>query len=350
MTDGTPVKREPPSDFSQLFTIIRYELLKHLRSRRLLGSIAVTMLIVALIYAIPPALGNPYTGHMAQDMEVRIQPPAFGSFAFLNHSHPINATIVIHVNGTLLPETNWTYNDQMNSVIFFQNLSGKQVVADFDFKEDATDFAETFMQFTSTLIIIFVTFFGADALTSEFQNRTAYLLFPNPLRREVMFIGKFIASFAASLCMVGLFYLAIVALSVASIGDVAQYILLSFGFSALFLMACLAVSFFVSSIMKGSTGAIILTFFLLLMIVPIIQSVGMISGMKMWFLITFVGDLASTSLNWDNYPVDHSETVMGFTYYSYYPDPGTSVITMIAYVIIFCAMAVFLFRRRELTG
>jgi ABC-2 type transport system permease protein len=350
MTDSAPVKREPPSDMSQLLTVIRYELLKHIRSRRLVGSIAVTMLIVVLIYAIPPALGHPYTGHMAQDMEVLIQPPAPGSYAFLNHSHPVNASIVIHVNGTLLPNTNWTYDDEMNAVIFLQDLRGKQVVADFDFKEDPTDFAETFMQFTSTLIIIFVTFFGADALTSEFQNRTAYLLFPNPLRREVMFLGKFIASFAASLCMVGLFYLVIVALSVATIGGVAQYIALSFGFSALFLMACLALSFFVSAIMKGSTGAIILTFFLLLMIIPIVQSVGMFSGMKMWFLITFIGDLSSTSLNWDHYPVDHSETVMGFTYYNYYPDPGTSVITLIAYVVIFCAMAVFLFRRRELTG
>jgi len=348
MTEGAPTRREPPSDISQMITVVKYELLKHTRSKRLIGSIIVIALIVALIYAIPPALNNPYSGHITQDLEMR--PFGFTSYAFLNHSHPVNASIVIHVNGTLLPSTNWSYDDAMNAVIFIQNLSGMHVVADFDFKQPAKDFARTFMQFTSTLIIIFVTFFGADALVSEYQNRTAYLLFPNPIRREVMFVGKFIASFIASVCMVAIFYLSIVFLSVLSVGDVATYLPISFGFSALYLMACLALAYFISSVMKGSTGAIILTFFLLMMILPIVQSVGMISGMKMWFLLTFMGDLPYTTLSWDNLPVDHSQTEYGFTFYNFYPDPGTSVAVLLAYVAVFAAMAIFLFRRKQLTG
>lgn len=348
MTEGAPIRREPPSDMSQLVTIVKYELLKHLRSRRLVGSLIVIALIVALIYSIPPALNKPYAGHMAQDLEIR--PFGFTSYAFLNSSHIVNTSIVIHVNGTLLPATNWSYDGTMNAVIFIQNMSGLHVVADFDFKDDVKDFAETFMSFASTLIIIFVTFFGADALVSEYQNRTAYLLFPNPIRREVMFAGKFVASFIASLCMVGVFYLLIVALSLITLGGVATYLPLSFVFAALFLMACLALSYFISAIMKGSTGAIILTFFLLLMILPIVQSVGMISGMKMWFLLTFMGDLPTTTLSWDSMPIDHSQTQFGFTIYNYYPDPGTSVAVLLAYVLIFSAISALLFKRKQLTG
>jgi len=65
-----------------------------------------------------------------------------------------------------------------------------------------------------------------------------------------------------------------------------------------------------------------------------------------------MGTLPSTALSWDNYPIDSVQTIpgMGFTLYNYYPDPGTSVIVMFAYVAIFVAMSIFLFRRKELTG
>jgi ABC-2 type transport system permease protein len=358
MTDSGPIKRTLPTHFTQMLTVTRYEMLKYMRSRRLIGCIAVIILIVALIYIIPLALNQPYSGHITMELQMKPNPfdPIGSSIDSLNHSHILDESIVISINGTEIPRAiNWSYSSNGNIVMIYQNvtaLAGKQVVADFDFKEPAKNFASSFMQFASTLIIICIVFFGADALVSEYQTRTAYLLFPNPIKKEVMFLGKFLASFIASLSMVGLFYGLIVVLSLVSVGGVAFYLPLSFAFAALFLISILAVAFFISSIMKGSTGAIVLTFFLMFMILPIVQSVGMVSGMKMWFLVTFTGDLTGTSLNWDHYPVDSVETYpgMGFTLYNYYPDPGTSVVVMVAYLIVFGAISMYLFKRKELTG
>jgi len=350
-----PVKRTLPTHLNQMLTVTRYEMLKYMRSRRLVGAIAVIILIVALIYIIPLALNQPYSGHVTLELEMKPLSP-FSSYDSLNHSSILDESIVISINGTEIPRTNnWTYTSSGNIVNINQSvmdLAGKQVVADFDFRESAKSFSSSFMQFVSTLIIICIVFFGADALVSEYQTRTAYLLFPNPIKKEVMFLGKFLASFIASLLMVGLFYVLIVVLSLLSVGGVAFYLPLSFAFATLFLISILAVAFFISSIMKGSTGAIVLTFFLMFMILPIVQSVGMISGMKMWFLVTFTGDLTSTSLSWDHYPVDSVETYpgMGFTLYNYYPDPGTSVVVMVAYLIVFGAISMYLFKRKELTG
>jgi ABC-2 type transport system permease protein len=359
MTDGGPIKRTLPTHLAQMLTVTKYEMLKYLRSRRLVGCIAVITLIVALIYVIPLALNQPYSGHITMELQMKpnlFDPSGSSSYDSLNHSHILDESIVISIDGTEIPRTtNWTYSSAGNVVMIYQNvtaLAGKQVVADFDFKEPAKNFASNFMQFASTLIIICIVFFGADALVSEYQTRTAYLLFPNPVKKEVMFLGKFLASFIASLLMVGLFYGLIVVLSLLSVGGVAFYLPLSFAFATLFLLSILAVAFFISSVMKGSTGAIVLTFFLMFMILPIVQSVGMISGMKMWFLVTFTGDLASTSLSWDHYPVDSVENFpgMGFTLYNYYPDPGTSVAVMVAYLIVFAALSMYLFKRKELTG
>jgi len=355
MTDSGPIKRTLPTHLSQMLTVTRYEMLKYLRSRRLIGCIAVIILIVALIYIIPIATNHPYTGHVTKELHLNSLGP-LASYDFLNHSYITNESIVISINGTEIPRTNnWSFSPSGNVVTIYQNatvLGGKQVVADFDFKEPAKNFASSFVQFASTLIIICIVFFGADALVSEYQTRTAYLLFPNPIKKEIMFLGKFLASFIASLLMVGLFYCLIVVLSLLSVGGVAFYLPLSFAFATLFLVSILSVAFFISSIMKGSTGAIVLTFFLMFMILPIVQTVGMVSGMKMWFLVTFTGDLTSTSLNWDHYPTDSVDNIpeMGFTFYNYYPDPGTSVVVMAVYLIVFAAISMYLFKRKELTG
>jgi ABC-type transport system involved in multi-copper enzyme maturation permease subunit len=51
------------------------------------------------------------------------------------------------------------------------------------------------------------TFFGADALVSEYESKTRYFLFPNPVRKTAIFLGKFVASALVSLGTIGLFYL-----------------------------------------------------------------------------------------------------------------------------------------------
>ena len=41
-------------------------------------------------------------------------------------------------------------------------------------------------------------FFGGDAISGEFQNRTGYFTLPNPIRRSSVYIGKWLSAFAAS--------------------------------------------------------------------------------------------------------------------------------------------------------
>ena len=84
-----------PSDFRQFLLVVRYEILKYLRSKRLIAMLIILALIIGLILGVPPALGH-------------------------------------------------------------------------DYPSDALDFAGMFVGFVSILIILCVTFFGADAIVSEF--------------------------------------------------------------------------------------------------------------------------------------------------------------------------------------
>ena len=56
-------------------------------------------------------------------------------------------------------------------------------------------------------MILSTAFFGGDAISGEFQNRTGYFLVPNPIRRSAIYVGKWLAALMASTIILGVFAL-----------------------------------------------------------------------------------------------------------------------------------------------
>lgn len=355
MERSSTSKYTVPGNIEQIFVVTRYELIKHLRSKRLIGTIAIIALILGLIYSLPPLLGSPYSGTSHDELTVIPSPEAPDdiSYSLFSTETMVEGTLVITIDDTELPDAEWDLTEiyDQGAIVFYGNLTGAAVVANYDFKTSTIDFSFNFLSFAEILIIICAMFFAADVLVSEFQNRTAYLLFPNPVKREILFTGKFLASFIASFAMVLIYYVVTIVLSLVTLGGVAEYIHLSLLFATLFLLSALALAYFISSVMKGSTGSIVLTFFLLLMIMPIIEGVGGAAGVKMWFLLTFAAHSLMYSLFYADYPVDAAQDFPGgFTYYAYYPELGLSAIVLSLYVVAFILISVILFKRKELNG
>src|SRR5207245_4202862 len=67
-------------------------------------------------------------------------------------------------------------------------------------------FVSTFATFTGLLVVLSVVLFAADALVSEHEKRTGYFLFPNPVRREVLVLGRITASLIVSAAVISLYY------------------------------------------------------------------------------------------------------------------------------------------------
>jgi ABC-2 type transport system permease protein len=278
MSETVRVHRHLPSDAAQVPIVWRYELLKYLRSKRLLASIAIAALVVGLIYAIPILTGDGYG----------------------------NAT-----------------------------------------KEG---FATNFVQFANILVVICATFFGADSIVGEFQSRTGYLVFPTPMKREVLFLGKFIASMTSGIIVMTLFYLGVGGLSFATVGGVDADFFASYDFALEYLLAAMAVAYFISSIMRGSTGATVLTFFLFIMILPIIDGISMVSGVKVEGSLTFAGGVIVNILM-NPYPVDSTQDFgQGMTFSQFYPDPAMAALVMVIYAVIALILSMVLFKKKQLTG
>ena len=138
------------------------------------------------------------------------------------------------------------------------------------------------------VVVLSGIFFGGDAISGEFQNKTGYFGVPNPIRRSSIYIGKWLAAFIASAVIIGIF-------TVVTIGNGLYYfsgVPYQFGESLLFtvfyLAAVLGFTFFFSSLFKNSSMSILVTAILFLFVFTLIQElVAGLVQIEPWFILTY---------------------------------------------------------------
>jgi len=225
------------------------------------------------------------------------------------------------------------------------------------YPKDPTQFTLNMLGFLGILSILSATFFGADAIVSEYESKTGYFLFPNPIRKTAIFVGKFIASALVSVGAIGLYYV-IAVVSVRFIdGSIPANTGLSFAYSLVYLFAILAVAYLFSAIMRSSVYSLVLTFFTFFLILPIIDAVGSVAKFKPWFSITFAAGISQYIFQ-NPYPTDKIFTTaapgasgVGVQTYSlaqYYPEVRLSLIVMAVYFIVAVVLSILLAQRREM--
>jgi len=274
-------KNAPPSDVNQMYMVGRYELLKHLRSKRLYGIIIMEILIVVLMLAVPPLAGH-------------------------------------------------------------------------DYQDDPAMFAGNFFNWVNILIIIGATLFAGDSLVSEFQNRTGYLIFPNPVKRTTFFMGKFAATAGIMFMVLVLYYALVSSASLVITGGVSELTAGSLGLALLFTISACGVGYLISSIMKGSTGALVFTFALLFMILPIIDGVFTFAKVKPDFSLTFVSGAIGCIMQ-TPYPTDFIRVIdigggQTMELATYFPEVTVAVAVMVVYAVVSVLLAMWFFNRREMVA
>ena len=254
-----------PSDLQQVATVARYDLLKHLRSKRLLGLLVIEALILSLIFLVP-------------------------------------------------------------------------ILLDQTIPDDPMDYMSSYIGGVGILVVLAATMFAGDAIVSEFQSRTGYLLFPNPVKRWVIFMGKFASTLGILFLLLVVHYGAAAVLTFIMIGGSSVNWVYSMLFAMCYGTAAAALGIFLSSLMKGSTGALVLTFFALLLILPMLEGVLMISDIEPYYILTFAED-PIYYLMYDSYPDQWSVA-----------EVAPSLLVIAAYAATLVAAGILLFRRREMVS
>jgi ABC-2 type transport system permease protein len=137
-------------------------------------------------------------------------------------------------------------------------------------------------------------FFAGDAIAGEFESKTGFILFTNPVKRITLVIGKYLACYAAVALLIVLGYVILSISLLAIYGTIPIETGGSFGLCLLYAGAVLSVTFFFSSVMKGSMSATVVTLVFIMVISSIISGVLVMTDKPYWFLLSSNGDTIST--------------------------------------------------------
>lgn len=218
---------------------------------------------------------------------------------------------------------------------------------------DAYAYASTLVTWVTILAALAATFFGADALVGEFENRTGYLLFPQPVSRTSIFFGKLLAAFALTTVTLAAYYGVVAAATGVVKGSVPIEVGYSFLLAILYSTAALGVAFLLSAALRGITMASVLTFMMLFFVLAIASTILGVAAIRPDGNLAFAGGTISNILAGpypDAYPPDPEGPVggPGGGFQSYSPAVPTSILVMAIWAAVGFGLAWALFQRREM--
>ena len=204
-----------------------------------------------------------------------------------------------------------------------------------------------------TLVVILSgIFFGGDAISGEFQNKTGYFLVGIPLRRSSIYVGKWIAALTASLIILAIYAAIAIGNGIYYFGANLPY---QFGesliFSVLYLIAVLGFTFFFSSLFKSSSMSILVTAILFLFAFSLIQViVSTLAQVEPWFIITYGSGIIGNVLT-DPYPT--TQTVRGGfrgdTSRVFAVSIPEGIAILVGYFVVTAVLGLLFFERKEFT-
>jgi ABC-2 type transport system permease protein len=215
------------------------------------------------------------------------------------------------------------------------------------FPQIAKDWAWGFFSFTNFLIIIVGTFFAGDAIASEFELKTGYIVFPNPIKRVSLVFGKFVAALVSALLTIGFYYAIGTGASLGIYGVVSLEVAASFAYAFLYLCCVLGFTFLFSAVLKGSMGATLLSFFTFLLILSVMSQLVALTGNEPWFMPTYAsGSIIQVIKRQQDSVIEIPGTTLKI--YTFYPKDLVSAIILAAYFIATFALSMVVARRKEM--
>lgn len=195
----------------------------------------------------------------------------------------------------------------------------------------------------SSLPILFSVFFAGDSIASEFESKTGYLLFPNPVKKRTIVMGKYVACFIATTVVLVIAYVVSVAALLGFYRQLPVETWGALGLSVVLASSVLSLAFLFSSVLKGGMGATIGTLLTYLLIFPIVSGSLSTSGHKPWFMLNFAGS-SITSI----YKIPLAEGMFGGRAGLTPADPALSLLVMLAYFAFPFLLSIWITQRREM--
>jgi ABC-2 type transport system permease protein len=127
----------------------------------------------------------------------------------------------------------------------------------------------SYLSYVVTFSVLIVGLVGSVTLVSEYEERTALILFTRPIKKTSIFIGKFCASFITGVLLILVYYIGVDIMTLAFHGTVPVHLVQSFCMCAMYVFAATGIAFVFSAVMKKASMCIIFTILALLVVIPV---------------------------------------------------------------------------------
>lgn len=219
---------------------------------------------------------------------------------------------------------------------------------------DPLAFYSTWWGMSATFVVALSgIFFGGDAISSEFQNRTGYFVLPNPVRRSSVYVGKYFAALIAASFILLVFTAVTVVNGLYYFGlSVPGAFWESAFFSWIYLLAVLGFAFFISSCFKSSAYSILVSAIFLLFGFGLIEGlVEDLAGLEPWYVLSYGSEIIGNVLK-PSYPVHMQSVTEMFgshtiTLTQYNVGITEGLVILVAYFIVTGILGLVLFERKE---
>ncbi len=160
----------------------------------------------------------------------------------------------------------------------------------------AKEHFSTYVSFVYLLVVIIAALFASGAISSEYEERTALIVFTRPIKKWPIFIGKLFSALALGIAAITFYYLLSIIAVFIYTQTIPPNVLLSLAFAILYIFAATGVAMMFSSLVKKSGTSAILTFFFLFLITNIVYAT--LAGFKIeaWYMIDYIQSHISNAI------------------------------------------------------
>lgn len=195
-------------------------------------------------------------------------------------------------------------------LIIFALITILKTVSDggWDNIQKTSDILNLYLSMFSYVILLVVALLSSVALVSEFEERTALILFTRPIKRTTILIGKAMACLIIEACMILAYYILVCIVSLIQVGGISEHMAASYGIALLYIFAASGISFIISSFFKRGSVCTIISLLVLIVIIPIFTS---IVGGDTWYMLDTAGNTIITCV--PEYVDQNNANIEGFS-------------------------------------
>lgn len=235
------------------------------------------------------------------------------------------------------------------AALMFILMTALSFILDGKLPNDETAFMKLYLAPLHIMIVIGVSLICASAIASEFEERTALLMFPRPMKKTTFFIGKALSSFIACGAVVALYYGICILVSLLSTGGLDINTFGSFGMAMLFMLGTGGFALLMSSLFKKASTAVIVTIAVLLLVFNMIDGVMILNEVEPIFSITYAGTDILNYVAGDPTGIQTVEVMPGVNteMMYFYPTHMMALLICAVWFAVTTLLSALIFRRKE---